>query len=100
MKNRPLAFLMALAVVTATAICLGAPLSTASAQSTSTTNTSPTTPPQVSAATPPAASTAQAPALPYGVGEVVKLYQGGINKDVIVNYINNTAPPYHLRVRA
>ena len=39
---------------------------------------------------------AQAPALPYGAGEVVKMYQGGINKDVIVNYINSTSLPYHL----
>ena len=38
----------------------------------------------------------QAPPLPYGVGEVVKMYQGGINKDVIINYINSTALPYHL----
>jgi hypothetical protein len=34
--------------------------------------------------------------LPYGVGEVVKMYQGGINKDVIVNYIDNTSLAYHL----
>ena len=32
----------------------------------------------------------------YGVGQVVKLYQGGINKDIIINYINNNALPYHL----
>ena len=37
-----------------------------------------------------------APVLPYGVGEVLKMYQGGISKDVIINYINNTALPYHL----
>jgi hypothetical protein len=34
--------------------------------------------------------------LPYGVSEVVKLYQGGIDKDVIVSYVNNSSLPYHL----
>jgi hypothetical protein len=80
MKNHPSVFRMALAAVTATAIYFGAPGSIASAQNTSATN----------------ASAAKAPALAYGVGEVVKMYQGGINKDVIVNYINSTALPYNL----
>jgi hypothetical protein len=39
---------------------------------------------------------ARTPALPFGVSEVVKLYQGGIGKDVIVNYIENTVLPFHL----
>ena len=47
--------------------------------------------------TPPAA---QAPALPYGAGEVVKMYQNGISKDVLVNYINSTVLPYHLTADA
>jgi hypothetical protein len=37
-----------------------------------------------------------APVLPYGAGEVVKLYQGGIAKDVIISYINGNALSYHL----
>jgi hypothetical protein len=41
---------------------------------------------------------AQAAALPHGVTEVVKLYRGGINKDLIINYINSTALPCHLGV--
>jgi len=44
----------------------------------------------------PAPRAASAPGLPYGVGEVLKLYQGGIKKDVIIQYINNTVLPYHL----
>jgi hypothetical protein len=45
----------------------------------------------------PAASVgAQAPALAYGVSEVVKMYQGGIGKDIIVGYIENTVLPFHL----
>jgi hypothetical protein len=46
------------------------------------------------AATAPAA--AQAPALPFGVSEVVKMYQGGISKEVMVGYIDNSVLPFHL----
>ena len=80
MKHHSSLFRMALAAIAATAVCLGAPWSVAKAQNTSPTN----------------ASVAQGPALPYGAGEVVKMYQGGINKDVIINYINSTALPYSL----
>jgi uncharacterized membrane protein YgcG len=31
-----------------------------------------------------------------GASEVVKMYQGGIKKDVIISYINNTSLPYHM----
>jgi hypothetical protein len=44
----------------------------------------------------PATVTAPAPALPYGVSEVVKMYQGGIGKDVIQGYIENNALAFHL----
>jgi hypothetical protein len=88
MKNRSSVFPMALAAIAAAGVCLNAPWSAARAQSSSTANYS-TTPP-------PAASANQAPALPYGAGEVVKMYQAGISKDVIVSYINNSSLPYHL----
>jgi len=82
MKNQSPVFRMTLAAITtATAIYFGAPGSIASAQ-----NTSPTT----------TASVVHAPALAYGASEVAKMYQGGISKDVIVNYINSTALPYRL----
>jgi hypothetical protein len=93
MKKYPSNFRMALAAVTAMAISLGASCGIASAQDTvtSTNNTAPATPPvRVVQANP------QVPALNYGVSEVVKMYQGGINKDIIVNYINSTALPYRL----
>jgi len=80
MKRYSSVMRMAIVAITVATIYLGAPLTDADAQNTSTTK----------------ASAAQAPALAYGVGEAVKLYQAGINKDVIVNYINNTALPYHL----
>jgi len=79
---------MALAAFTTAAVCLGGPWSAANAQNASTTN--------VGATTTPAASAVQAPALPYGALEVVKMYQGGISKDVITNYIKSTTLPYHL----
>jgi hypothetical protein len=50
-------------------------------------------PPSVSA---PATVATQAPTLPLGVSEVVKMYQGGIAKDVLVSYIENNALPFHL----
>jgi hypothetical protein len=39
---------------------------------------------------------APAPALAFGVSEVVKMYQGGIGKDVLINYIDNSVLPFHL----
>jgi hypothetical protein len=36
------------------------------------------------------------PVLPYQAGEAVKLYQAGVNKAVIRNFVNNTPAPYHL----
>jgi uncharacterized membrane protein YgcG len=94
MKKCPSVFRMAVAAITATAV--GAFCTVASAQNSPSTNAPATAP--VAASVPQAAAPAPAavPALPYGVGEVLKMYQGGINKEVIVNYINSTALPYHL----
>jgi hypothetical protein len=87
MNNRASVLPMALAAIAAIAVYAGAPWSTASAQNASIASAS---------HTPPSSNVAQAPALPYGAGEVVKMYQSGINKDIIVSYINSTALPYHL----
>jgi len=103
MKNRPVVFRMAIAACTVAMVCLGVPWS-ASAQGASTANTvtspSGTSAPGTITFTPAsggsAAAAAQNLTLPYGVGEVLKMYQGGINKDVIINYIDNTALAYHL----
>jgi len=80
MKNGPSVFRMALVAIIAAAVYFGAPWNIASGQN------SPT----------PNASVAQAPALSYGMSEVVKMFQAGINKDVIVDYVNNTALPYRI----
>lgn len=47
-------------------------------------------------AAPAATVDARAPALPVGVSEVVKLYQGGLSKEFIVGYIENSVLPFHL----
>jgi hypothetical protein len=44
----------------------------------------------------PAAAQASAPALADGVKQVVKMYQSGVNKDVIVNYVNSSTAPGRL----
>ncbi len=41
-------------------------------------------------------ATAMVPGLPFGASEVVKMYQGGIGKDVIVNYVDNAVLAFHL----
>jgi hypothetical protein len=88
MKRRSSVIGMAIAAITVTMIHPGAALTDANAQNASTA--------QPSATTPPPASAAHGPALPYGASEVLKMYQSGINKDVLVNYVNNTVLPYHL----
>jgi hypothetical protein len=83
MKNIYSVLSMALAAITAAALC-GVPWNVASAQTTA-----------VPANT-PAAGAAHAPALAYAVGDVLKMYQGGINKDIIIDYIKNSALSYRL----
>jgi hypothetical protein len=96
-----------MALTAITAVCLGGSATVANAQTGATTNATPVTAnpsgifPGPGAAIAAGSATytpapAATPALSYGVGEVVKMYQGGINKDVIVNFIANTALPYHL----
>jgi len=71
----------------AAALIFGATLPQAHAQNNSLTVNSP----------PAATATAPgAPALPYAASQVVKLYQGGVSKDVIVNFVQSSAYPYHL----
>jgi hypothetical protein len=86
MKNRKSVYWASLSIVAA-AICCGVPWNTASAADESSATSAPAVAKPVSA---------PAPGLAYGVSEVLKMYQGGIGKDVILNYIANTALPYHL----
>ncbi len=92
MKNLRSVFPKALAAMTVTSLGLCFAAMTANAQSAAATN--------LSTAPPPAAMPAPAPALAYGASEAVKMYQAGIDKDVIVSYINSTSLPYHLGTNA
>ncbi len=47
-------------------------------------------------ATAPVVSTTPAPALPYGVAEVVKMYQGGISKEILIGFVDSSSLPMHL----
>jgi hypothetical protein len=92
MKNRLSVIPMAFAAITTVAVCLGVPWCAASAQNSSTASYSTTPPPAVGAS--------KVPALPYGASEVMKMYQAGISKDVIIGYINNSSLPFHLSADA
>ena len=70
---------------TTAVVCIGIPLGLMAGD---------TTP--VATTTPAATVGAPAPAMPYGVAEVVKMYQDGIGKDILIGYIENSSLPFHL----
>lgn len=41
-------------------------------------------------------NTPNAAGLPQGVNEVVRMYQAGVSKEVIIDYLNNLVVPYHV----
>jgi hypothetical protein len=45
---------------------------------------------------PAATAGTQVPLLPLGVSDVVKMYQGGVGKEIIVAYIETAVLPFHL----
>ena len=85
MKNRSTGISVALVSMTMGVFCFGALWSFGAEAQT------PAAAPETTPASVPAA-----PALQSGVREVVKMYQAGINKEIIINYIKSTALPYHL----
>jgi hypothetical protein len=86
MKNRQLVFPIGLAAIAVMVVWLANPWTIASAQSAS----------AAGAVQATASGGVQGPTLPYGANEVLKLYKGGVSKDVIINYIDSTVMPYHL----
>ena len=94
MKKHASVYWVSLISLATAVVFIGVPWHVAAADSTLS-NSAPAT-----VATPPAAPAASveapAPALAFGVAEVVKMYQGGISKDVLVGYIENTVLPFHL----
>ena len=103
MKKRLSTFSATLAVMTVAALLIAAPGEPVKTNTDSNDALKPTQPP---AATEPAAAplpktngmkkAAQSARLSFGVDEVVKMYQSGVDADVIVNYIENSSVPYHL----
>jgi hypothetical protein len=92
MKKQPSVFLIGVVSV-ATAAYFGLPWgATTAAGQTPAANVSP--PASAPAATPTV--NMPAPGMAFGVSEVLKMYQGGINKEVILHYIQNTILPFHM----
>jgi uncharacterized membrane protein YgcG len=89
MKNCPSVFRTALATITATAMCAGVCFAASPNQSNSTTTS-------VGSSTVAGSAVSSDNALPYDAQEVVKMYKGGISKDVILSYINSSTLPYQL----
>ena len=102
MKKRPSIFCVTLALLTFTTAVLGARSEPANAVS----GKGEDNPAQPAAAGEPAAEpsakangmkkAAQPARLSFGVEEVVKMHQNGVEPDVILNYIENSSVPYHL----
>jgi hypothetical protein len=88
MKSRVTVLSTLLASLTVAAVCLGVP--SANGEVITIPATAPAPPVQVS----------PAPPLPYGASDVMKMYQSGINKDIILNYINNSTTACHLNADA
>jgi len=98
MKKRSSTFCVTLALMTFTNLLLGArsePANTVSGDGAD-------NPTQPAVTTEPSAKTngikkaAQPARLSFGVDEVVKMHNGGVEADVIMNYIENSSVPYHL----
>jgi hypothetical protein len=78
----------------AAVVTVGIPRNLAAADGTPRSSAPATVPtPQIA---PAATANARVPVLPLGVSEVVKMYQGGVGKDIIVAYIETNVLPFHL----
>ena len=104
MKKRSSTFCMTLALMTAATLLNAArsePAKTnADSSDAAVSQTQSTAPAEPPAAPSPKTNgmkkAAQAAKFSFGVDEVVKMHQGGVEADVILNYIENSSVPYHL----
>ncbi len=100
MKKRASSFFVILAVMTGATALSGLETAPAKAGTDSSLKVALNTANQAEPAAEPAqrdASKKAAPAkLSFGVDEVAKMYQNGVENDVILNYIDNSSVPYHL----
>src|SRR6266550_1176605 len=99
MKKQPSTFRVTLALMTFAALLIGArsepaKTNTDASQDTAVTQTQPSAAP--SSKTNGTKQAAQPARLSFGVDEVVKMHQGGVETDVVLNYIENSSVPYHL----
>src|SRR3989442_11277264 len=104
MKKRTSTFCVTLALMTVPTLLFAA--RSEPVKSNTVSSDVPVNPAQPPAATEPAAApspkanginkASQPARLSFGVDEVVKMYQGGVEADVILNYIENSSVPYHL----
>jgi uncharacterized membrane protein YgcG len=83
MKNHAFIKWVGVILLTTTVVSIAVPWNLTAADGT----------PSVSAA---ATVTTHVPIFPLGVSEVVKMFQGGIEKDVLVSYIESSTLPFHL----
>lgn len=84
MKTNPLTIRKTLAGLAVGVLCVSVPTTFAVAQdSTAATST-------------PVVITPKDAPMQYGESEVVKLYQSGVSKGIIVNYIHSSSYPFHL----
>jgi hypothetical protein len=102
MKKLPFTFCVTLALMTFARLLIAAGSEPANTDSSDVA----VNPTQPAATTEPAAAPSpktnglkkatQPARLSFGVDEVVKMYQGGVETDVVLNYIENSSVPYHL----
>jgi hypothetical protein len=78
----------------AAVVSVGIPWNLAAADGTLPSSASATAP--ASQVAPAATADTQVPVLPVGVSEVVKMYQGGVGKEIILAYIKTNVLPFHL----
>jgi hypothetical protein len=104
MKKRPSTFCVTLALMTVATLLIAARSEPVKSNTVSSVLAVDATQPAVATESAAAPSpkpngikkAAQPARLSFGVGEVVKMHQGGVEADVILNYIENSSVPYHL----
>src|SRR2546425_3217522 len=99
MKKRPSTFCVTLTLMTVATLLIGAQSEPAKTNTDSGPNVALNQTQPAAAPSPKTNGTkkaAQPARLSFGVDEVVKMYQGGVESDVILNYIENSSVPYHL----
>ena len=100
MKKQPSTFCVTLALMTFATLLFGAPSEPAKTNTDASPDAAVNQSQQTAGAPSPKTNginkAAQPARLSFGVDEVVKMYQGGVETDVVLNYVENSSVPYHL----